>query len=141
MNPTSKSSATDVLARNNVAVSGTATQAMVFVHGFGCDQHMWRLVAPAFEAAYRVVLLDLVGAGNSDLTAYDPARYSTLDAHAEDVLRGAARAGAARGGVRGPFGECHDWGAGRGPGAGRFPGWCWWALAALPQRCAATSGL
>lgn len=59
---------------------------MVFVHGFGCDQHMWRLVAPAFEAEYRVVLLDLVGAGNSDLTAYDLARYSTLAAHAEDVL-------------------------------------------------------
>ena len=76
----------DALNRNNVTVSGAGQQAMVFVHGFGCDQHMWRLVAPAFEARYRVVLLDLVGAGNSDLTAYDPARYSTLAAHAEDVL-------------------------------------------------------
>ena len=47
---------------------------------------MWRLVAPAFESNYRVVLLDLVGAGQSDLTAYDPARYATLEAHAEDVL-------------------------------------------------------
>ncbi|GAB3297394.1 alpha/beta fold hydrolase [Hymenobacter humi] len=76
----------DVLKRNNVTVSGTGSQAMVFVHGFGCDQHMWRLVAPAFEDRYRVVLLDLVGAGKSDLTAYDPARYSTLQAHADDVL-------------------------------------------------------
>lgn len=59
---------------------------MVFVHGFGCDQRMWRLVAPAFEADYTVVLLDLVGAGRSDLTAYDPARYTSLQAHAEDVL-------------------------------------------------------
>ncbi|OGX85580.1 alpha/beta fold hydrolase [Hymenobacter glacialis] len=76
----------DVLNRNNVTVTGTGQQAMVFVHGFGCNQHMWRLVAPAFEDRYRVILLDLVGAGKSDLTAYDPARYSSLDAHAEDVL-------------------------------------------------------
>ena len=75
----------DVLKRNNVTVSGAGPQAMVFVHGFGCNQHMWRLVAPAFEDRYRVVLLDLVGAGKSDLTAYDPARYSVLEAHAEDV--------------------------------------------------------
>ncbi|GGF26122.1 hydrolase [Hymenobacter cavernae] len=59
---------------------------MVFVHGFGCDQRMWRLVAPAFKARYRVVLLDLVGSGRSDLTAYDPLRYNSLAAHAEDVL-------------------------------------------------------
>ncbi|MCC3155392.1 alpha/beta hydrolase [Hymenobacter sp. BT770] len=76
----------NVLKRNNVNVSGTGTQPMVFVHGFGCNQHMWRLVAPAFESRYRVVLLDLVGAGQSDLAAYDPARYTTLEAHAQDVL-------------------------------------------------------
>jgi len=74
-----------VLKRHHVSQAGTGTQAMVFVHGFGCDQQMWQLVAPAFEAEYRVVLLDLVGAGNSDLTAYDPVRYGTLAAHAEDV--------------------------------------------------------
>ncbi|WP_426058581.1 alpha/beta fold hydrolase [Hymenobacter sp. B1770] len=76
----------DVLKRNNVTVSGKGEQAMVFVHGFGCDQHMWRLVAPAFEDRYRVVLLDLVGAGQSDLTAYEPSHYNTLHAHAADVL-------------------------------------------------------
>jgi sigma-B regulation protein RsbQ len=76
----------DVLKRNNVTVSGVGTQTMVFVHGFGCNQQMWRLVAPEFAAEYRVVLLDLVGAGQSDLAAYDPAHYSSLDAHAEDVL-------------------------------------------------------
>lgn len=75
-----------VLERNNVTVSGEGTQAMVFVHGFGCDQNMWRLVAPAFEARYRVVLLDLVGAGHSNLSAYEPERYASLDAHAADVL-------------------------------------------------------
>lgn len=74
-----------VLKRNNVNITGAGEQAMVFVHGFGCDQNMWRLVAPAFEDRFRVVLLDLVGAGKSELAAYDPARYSTLAAHAEDV--------------------------------------------------------
>lgn len=59
---------------------------MVFVHGFGCNQQMWRLLAPDFAAAYRVVLLDLVGAGHSDLAAYNPVRYNSLAAHAEDVV-------------------------------------------------------
>ncbi|GAA4383439.1 alpha/beta hydrolase [Hymenobacter koreensis] len=76
----------DVLKRNNVTVTGVGNQAIVFVHGFGCDQHMWRLVAPAFEANYRVVLLDLVGAGQSDHRAYDPTQYNSLTAHAHDVL-------------------------------------------------------
>jgi sigma-B regulation protein RsbQ len=75
-----------VLRRNNVHVSGTGQQAMIFAHGFGCDQHMWRLVAPAFEDRYRIVLFDHVGAGNSDLAAYDAVKYSTLQGYAEDVL-------------------------------------------------------
>ena len=59
---------------------------MVFAHGFGCDQNMWRFVAPAFEDRYRTVLFDYVGAGGSDLSAYDPERYSTIDGYARDVL-------------------------------------------------------
>jgi sigma-B regulation protein RsbQ len=59
---------------------------MLFAHGFGCDQRMWRLVAPAFADDYRLVLFDYVGAGRSDLSAYDPARYATLDGYAQDVL-------------------------------------------------------
>ncbi|WP_324677610.1 alpha/beta hydrolase [Hymenobacter sp. GOD-10R] len=76
----------NVLKRNNVTISGAGEQAMVFVHGFGCDQRMWRLVAPAFREHYQVVLLDLVGSGQSDLASYDPVRYSSLEAHADDVL-------------------------------------------------------
>jgi sigma-B regulation protein RsbQ len=59
---------------------------MIFAHGFGCDQAMWRFVEPAFRASYRTVLFDYVGAGNSDLSAYDPARYASLDGYARDVL-------------------------------------------------------
>jgi sigma-B regulation protein RsbQ len=78
--------ANDVLARNNVKVSGRGTQPMLFAHGFGCDQNMWRLVAPAFEDDYQVVLFDYVGSGQSDLGAYDAGRYATLDGYARDVL-------------------------------------------------------
>lgn len=59
---------------------------MVFAHGFGCDQSMWRHVAPAFERDFTVVAFDFVGAGGSDTTAYDPAKYATLDGYAQDVV-------------------------------------------------------
>jgi len=59
---------------------------MVFAHGFGCDQNMWRFVEPAFRDRFRTVLFDHVGAGNSDLTAYDPAKYADLQGYAEDVV-------------------------------------------------------
>ncbi|HEX2273688.1 MAG TPA: alpha/beta hydrolase [Acidimicrobiales bacterium] len=79
--------ATDVLVRNNVTVSGDpAGRPMVFAHGFGCDKNMWRFVAPAFEDRFRTVVFDYVGAGGSDLTAYDPARYGSLDGYADDLL-------------------------------------------------------
>jgi sigma-B regulation protein RsbQ len=76
-----------VLARNHVFQHGQSDgQPMLFAHGFGCDQNMWRYVWPRFEDRYRVVLFDHVGAGGSDLSAYDPARYSSLQGYAEDVL-------------------------------------------------------
>jgi sigma-B regulation protein RsbQ len=76
-----------VLARNNVRVFGRPDgPPIVFAHGFGCDQNMWRLVAPEFEADHRVILFDYVGAGGSDLSAYDAERYATLDGYAGDVL-------------------------------------------------------
>jgi sigma-B regulation protein RsbQ len=76
----------DVLKRNNVKVSGSGSQPMLFAHGFGCDQNMWRFLVPAFEHDYRIVLFDYVGSGKSDLSAYDPPRYSTLDGYASDIL-------------------------------------------------------
>ena len=76
----------DVLARNNVKVFGSGTQPMVFAHGFGCDQNMWRLMTPAFEQDYRIVLFDYVGAGRSDVTAWNAERYSALDGYAADLL-------------------------------------------------------
>jgi sigma-B regulation protein RsbQ len=76
----------DILARNNVKISGRGRQPMLFAHGFGCDQNMWRFVAPAFEADYRIILFDYVGSGRSDLRAYHPDRYANLNGYAQDVL-------------------------------------------------------
>ncbi|QGQ19049.1 alpha/beta fold hydrolase [Cellulomonas sp. JZ18] len=76
-----------VLARHAVRISGPTTgHPLVFAHGFGCDQSMWRFVAPAFEETHRVVVLDHVGAGESDLAAYDPQRHSRLDGYADDMV-------------------------------------------------------
>jgi sigma-B regulation protein RsbQ len=75
-----------VLKRNNVRVFGTGQTAMMFAHGFGCDQNMWRFVAPAFEDEYKIILFDHVGSGHSDISAYDPERYNTLDRYAGDIL-------------------------------------------------------
>jgi sigma-B regulation protein RsbQ len=75
-----------VAARNNVHIKGTGEQAMLFAHGFGCDQNMWRFVAPAFETGFKTVLFDHVGAGGSDLSVYNPTKYSTLAGYADDVI-------------------------------------------------------
>jgi sigma-B regulation protein RsbQ len=76
----------NVLTRNNVRVIGDGTRPILFAHGYGCDQSMWRFVAGAFAADHRVILFDHVGAGGSDLSAYDAERYGTLHGYAEDVL-------------------------------------------------------
>jgi sigma-B regulation protein RsbQ len=76
----------DVLRRNNVHVQGRpGGPPLMFAHGFGCDQNMWRFVTPAFQD-HRIVLFDHVGAGGSDLTAWDPQRYASLQGYADDVV-------------------------------------------------------
>jgi sigma-B regulation protein RsbQ len=77
----------NVLERNAVRVSGVpGGRPIVFAHGFGCDQGMWRFVAPDFEVDHRVVLFDQVGFGDSDLSAYDPDRYGSLRGYADDLV-------------------------------------------------------
>lgn len=79
--------------RNNVRIVGSGPKAMVFAHGFGCDQTMWRYVAPAFEDTFRTVLFDQVGVGGSDRAAYDRAKYATLSGYAADVVEIGAELG------------------------------------------------
>jgi sigma-B regulation protein RsbQ len=85
--PGSRVVGVDVRRRNHVVVTGQeGGRAIVFAHGFGCDQTMWRFVAPRFADTHRVVTFDFVGFGGSDLTAHDPVRYGSLDGYALDVL-------------------------------------------------------
>jgi sigma-B regulation protein RsbQ len=74
------------LQRNNVHISGAGQQTIVFAHGFGCDQNMWRLFVAALSGRYRTVLFDLVGSGNSDLSLYGYDKYGSLHGYADDVL-------------------------------------------------------
>ena len=75
-----------VRARHNVTVAGEGPATLVFAHGFGCDQNMWRLMAPSYETRFRTVRYDLVGSGKSDLAAYCKTRHGSLQGHADDLV-------------------------------------------------------
>lgn len=75
-----------LLRRNNVRVVGDGSATVLFSHGFGCDQNTWRFLAPHYAKRYRVVLFDLVGSGNSDLSAYDRKKYASLQGYADDMI-------------------------------------------------------
>src|SRR5476649_604579 len=72
--------------RNNINIHGAGQATMVLVHGFGCDQSMWRHMVPAFQDSHRIIVFDLVGSGGSDLSAYDQTKYGTLHGYAQDLL-------------------------------------------------------
>lgn len=72
--------------RNNVHVAGSGPATIAFIHGFGCDQTMWRYLAPVLEEHYRIVTYDLVGCGESDLQMYDRDKYATLHGHVDDLF-------------------------------------------------------
>lgn len=77
----------DTRRRNNVKIGGNLDRTtMLFAHGFGCDQNMWRLVAPAFLTSHRIVLFDHVGAGGSEKGAWSKEKYSSLDGFARDIV-------------------------------------------------------
>ncbi|ASW01009.1 alpha/beta fold hydrolase [Paraburkholderia aromaticivorans] len=75
-----------ITQRNNLQISGSGKRTMVLAHGFGCDQTMWRYLAPSFHGDYRTVLFDHVGSGSSDLAAYDVDKYNSLQGYAIDLI-------------------------------------------------------
>lgn len=75
-----------IFSKHNINVFGRGARTILFAHGYGCDQNMWRFVAPSFADEYRVVLFDYVGAGKSDLSQYSRQKYGTLNGYADDVL-------------------------------------------------------
>lgn len=76
----------NIIERNNVTIHGKGSQAMMFAHGYGCDQTIWRLLAPSFTEDYEVILFDHVGAGKSDTSHYNRSKYSTLQGYADDIV-------------------------------------------------------
>jgi sigma-B regulation protein RsbQ len=77
--------AKEIAQRNNVKIFGKGSHPIVFAHGYGCDQKMWRFITPAFENDYQIILFDHVGSGNSDQNAYDFEKYNTLKGYANDL--------------------------------------------------------
>jgi len=75
-----------VINRNHIKISGNGEKTIIFAHGFGCDQNMWRFIAPHFEKDYRVILFDHVGSGQSDWAAYSDEKYGSLHGYADDLL-------------------------------------------------------
>jgi sigma-B regulation protein RsbQ len=75
-----------LIKQNNVTIRGTGNKVMFFVHGYGCDQNMWRFITPYFKDTYKIVLIDLVGSGKSDENAYDYDKYNSLKGHANDII-------------------------------------------------------
>ena len=77
---------TEILSRNNVQISGEGERILMFGHGFGCDQNTWRAIVPAFTERFKIVLFDYVGAGKSNLDAYNEHRYSSLEGYSQDII-------------------------------------------------------
>jgi sigma-B regulation protein RsbQ len=76
----------EVISRNNVTRFGSGSQTIIFSHGYGCDQNMWRYITPAFEKDYDIILFDHVGSGKSDEKMYDFAKYNSLNGYADDII-------------------------------------------------------
>ncbi len=76
----------EIIARNNITIHGKGNKSMLFVHGYGCDQNMWRFITPQFKDDYQIILIDLVGSGKSDENAYDYDKYSSLEGYADDIV-------------------------------------------------------
>ena len=76
----------DVLKRNNVNIIGKGDKVILFAHGFGCSQNAWKRIISSFAEEYKLVLFDYVGAGKSDISAYDNSRYNSLDGYAMDII-------------------------------------------------------
>lgn len=75
------------LARHNVRRSGAVGQRpLVFAHGYGCDQQVWRHVTPAFETDHELLVYDCAGSGGADPEAYDRQHHGTLEGHARDLI-------------------------------------------------------
>ena len=75
-----------LIKKHNIKIIGKGEKVLFFVHGFGCNQDIWRYITPAFLDSHTIILLDLMGSGNSEKQYYYFEKYSNLQAHADDIL-------------------------------------------------------
>jgi len=80
------STTSNILVRNNVKVLEGGAPVLLYAHGFGCNQNMWDRVTPAFASSHKQILFDYVGSGQSDIAAFDPDKYASLNGYAQDIL-------------------------------------------------------
>jgi sigma-B regulation protein RsbQ len=76
----------DIIKRNNVCIQGDGDAILLYAHGFGCSQAMWNRITPEFNPSHKQILFDYVGSGQSDLSAFNVERYSSLNGYAQDVI-------------------------------------------------------
>ena len=76
----------EIIKRNNVRIEGNGKVTLLLAHGFGCDQTMWRFLAPYLVDNYRLITFDYVGSGRSDMSAFKPELYQSLEGYARDVI-------------------------------------------------------
>lgn len=72
--------------RHNVTIKGSGEKTLVFIHGFASSQKAWQWITPEFEKTHSLILFDLVGSGESDMSAYDEKRYEKISSHVEDII-------------------------------------------------------
>ena len=70
----------------NANLSGNGTQTLVLAHGFGTDQTVWHYLIPFLACYFKILVFDLAFTPNATSSLYNPNKYSTLDAYAEDLV-------------------------------------------------------
>lgn len=76
----------EIIQKFHIKVLGDSSQTLMFTHGYGCDQNMWRFIYPHYQTKYKIVLFDLLGSGNSNLAEYDFEKYNSLNGYADDII-------------------------------------------------------
>nr|DAD44751.1 TPA_asm: hypothetical protein HUJ06_002981 [Nelumbo nucifera] len=74
-------------AAMNARIIGSGSEAIILAHGYGGDQSVWDRLLPYLAQHYRVLVFDWNFSGAvSDLNLFDPDKYSSFDAFADDLI-------------------------------------------------------
>ncbi|KAJ4953704.1 hypothetical protein NE237_030536 [Protea cynaroides] len=70
----------------NAKIIGSGKESVVLAHGYGTDQSVWEKILPHLAQNYRVLVFDWCFSGSvNDLSLFDPDKYSSLEAFADDL--------------------------------------------------------